>query len=113
MGYYINHSFVNGEKKLLSHFNKAIDLIKCNNAIEISKPKNWNEWPEEKALLCVAENYLFDAVGLAYDEREFLEFSRDDERKKVWLLMDKKLAWKLSNFEGFEDAIKNSTIKWK
>jgi hypothetical protein len=110
MGYYINFSCVDGNFKPLSPLNKSIDLIKCGNAEEISKPHSFQDLPINKALLCGVNNSVFESIGLVYSEEEFKSFSdKTDKREKIWLLMDKKLAHNLSNYHEKEEEI----IKWK
>jgi len=49
--------------------------------------------PKDKVLVCLVDNYIFQAAGVAYDEREFIEFnSPDDDRPKTWFLIDREKA---------------------
>jgi hypothetical protein len=92
MGYYIETGEI---------LNKVKDICKMYNAINIPRPKDFNEIPEDKALICVVDNILFEAACFCYNENEFKAFTNiDDLRRRSWLLMDRKLAEKLTNFKN-------------
>lgn len=38
---------------------------------------------DKEVMVCIVENGPFDAVGVAYDEKEFNDFNRPDGRSKV------------------------------
>ena len=40
--------------------------------------------PEGHLAVCLVDNGLFTAAGIAFDEREFNEFAREDGRRKYW-----------------------------
>lgn len=93
MGYYVNH-------ETLGNNNKAEKLIKNFGAVEFTGILiDFSSTPKNKAIICVIENGPFDAVGLAFSEKEMQEFMRPDDRKKTWLYIDKKLAHKLSGYK--------------
>lgn len=78
MGYYINQ--ING--KMLPAKGKAEFLIE-NGAEQIKTPIEFIE-----NLVCVVENFWFDAAAFAYSEEEMFEFSNpSDNRKKTWLVV--------------------------
>jgi hypothetical protein len=78
MGYYINH--ING--KQLPSVGKAQKLI-SEGAIRIGIPTEFQD-----NLVCVVENFFFDAAVYAYDEREMTEFiNPNDYRPKTWLIV--------------------------
>lgn len=66
----------------------------------IPKPKNFEDIEENMALICIVDNGPFDAAGYCFSAREFDAFSGTaDIRPKTWLVMDKKLAEKLSGYK--------------
>lgn len=78
MGYYINQ--ING--KLLPTHNKADFLIENGATIVEGKV----EFQEN--LVCVVENFLFDAAGYIYSNFELEEFNNPyDKRPKTWLIV--------------------------
>ncbi len=88
MGYYINE--VDG-KPLGS--NKKEELIKLGATV-IGCPVNFSDVPNGKSLICVVNNYIFEAAGHAYSEREFEAFAEPDGRPRTWLLMDTEFVTK-------------------
>ncbi len=117
MGYYI-------QVKTLK--NKVQALVENYGAERIDgPPASLAELPEDKALVCVVENAMFDAAALAYSDREMRYFSMPEldygpdgieitsnledifkprllakaQRPKTWLLMDKMTAYKLSGYK--------------
>lgn len=94
MGYYI-------ETKL--PIQKAQQLVLEYDAQPLAGcPLDFNTVPEDKALICVVENGIFDAAALIYSAREMDEFSVNDTsgRYRTWLLMDKALAHELAGYKG-------------
>jgi hypothetical protein len=82
MGYYINST---GKESLPNAKGKADFLIKSGIAREIPK----EELKFQPNLVCVVENFLFDAVAYAYSEKEMLEFADPkDQRPKRWLIVE-------------------------
>ena len=49
-------------------------------------------------LVCVVENFGFDAAAFAYSEREMQEFLTPDGRNKTWLIVPD--ADKLSGYKN-------------
>lgn len=48
------------------------------------------EFPTDgRVAICVVENELFEACGIAYDQEEFNVFNSPDYRPKVWLKMER------------------------
>jgi len=64
----------------------------------VPQPESFDEIPEDKALICVVNNGLFEAAGYCFSAEEFEAFVYPDERIRHWLLMDKDKAQKLSGF---------------
>lgn len=75
--------------------------VQNKGAEPISQPKSFDEVPEDKALICEVDNMIFKANGLIYSEREFKDFSlEDDSRPKRWFLMDKTKAHELAGYNS-------------
>ena len=100
MGFYI---------QVPKNLDKARQLIELHEAfIILSNPPDFDLVPEDKALICVVSNPLFDAAGYAYSKREFEEFSNpEDLRPKIWLYMDKQLVHELVGLKGDEPFLNN------
>jgi hypothetical protein len=88
MGRYINS--LNGVAAPVK--NKAAFLMD-NGAKQAFAPKP-STLPSDKALICVVENFMFDAAGYCFDDREFEAFDVPDGRYKTWLVMDKEVVEK-------------------
>jgi hypothetical protein len=90
MGYYVEHS-------LGYNRGKVGDLISVRGAQYFIG--TWKDVPEDKAVIVVMDNGMFEVAGFAYDEKEFNTFRRpEDRRPKTFLLMDRKLAEELSGY---------------
>jgi hypothetical protein len=86
MGYYIPNE-------------TPIELRESVQPIDI--PDNFSEVPQDKALICAVDNYLFKAYGYCFSQGEFEAFTYpEDDRPKRWYLMDKALAEKLSGYKS-------------
>lgn len=74
MGLYINPEIITKEEWLLSN----------------GDPVGLPSWPppEDKCLVCLVDNGVFTAAGVAYSQREFDAFNQpDDSRPKRWYLV--------------------------
>lgn len=93
MGYYIEVPRNKG---------KAQQLVDLYGAQILDKKPEFNEVALDKAIICVLDNGPWEAAGYAYSERELAEFVAPDrfsaQRPRIWLIMDKKLACKLSGY---------------
>lgn len=89
MGYYIQTK---------RNLNKAQQLVDDFDGEIIERPKSFQDIPEDKALVVVVENGLFDAAGYAFDEEEFECFSNPDGRRKKYVLMDKQQVNEMTGF---------------
>jgi hypothetical protein len=97
MGFYINHDHKGNN---LFPKGKTTQLAQIPNTILLDNPpKSFQEIPTNKALVCVVENSVFDAAGFCYDEREFEAFTAPTLRKRNWLLMEKDLIYKLTDYQ--------------
>jgi len=89
MGYYIQGPTTGKAQYIVNEYDGKI--IPC--------PSKFSDIPDDKALISVVANMFFEAAAYCYNDREFVEFtSPTDYRPKTWLIMDKKLAEKLSGF---------------
>ena len=81
--------------------NKAENLVNDYNGTIISKPKSFDQIPEDKALIVVIDNNFFEAAGYAFDEKEFQAFTEpSDPRFKQFVLMDKQKAQESSGYSN-------------
>jgi len=91
MGYYIQAPSAHGKAEYLAA-EHAADILGV-------PPASYAAIPEDKALIAVVDNGLFEAAAYVHSEPEFTAFSRlDDPRPRTWLLMDKTTAQRLSNY---------------
>jgi len=88
MGFYIEGPLKCKAQYIVSEYDGKI----------IPQPYSFSEIPEDKAIICVVDNGPFEAAGFCHSEREFECFTNPDPRPKRWLIMDLKLAQKLSGF---------------
>ncbi len=89
MGYYIETKDSNKVKEIVNNHGGRI----------IIQPEKFEEIQMDEALICVVDNYLFQAAGFCYDEIEFKAFtSPNDDRPKTWLIMNRKEAERLTGF---------------
>ena len=78
MGYYIQ-----GPAK-----GKAAMLVSEHQAVNVTldRPETFADVPDGQAMIVVMDNGPFEAAGLCYDEREFVEFTDPgDNRPKQFL----------------------------
>lgn len=92
MGYYI---------QVPDNLNKAMQLVNIHNAEIIPCPESFSDVPDNLGLVCVVENPGFDAAAYCYSQSEFAEFTREDGRIKLWLVMNKEKAEKLSGYAAY------------
>ncbi len=97
MGYYLNTTAAG---RNLPALGKAAMLIKECQAAPTA-PLAPSQLPADQALICVVCNGPFDAAALVYDDQEYQEFSREDDRRpKMWLRMDRQKAHELAGYKG-------------
>lgn len=90
MGYYIQTK---------GHHKKAEAICDQNEeAFIIPQPTSFGKVPANMGLVCVVNNGPFEAAAYCYNEQEFDAFKEPDGRSKVWLLMDRAKAEKLSGY---------------
>ena len=77
--------------------NKA-DQLRQMGAVLVLPTTKVSEIPDDKVLVCVVKNGPFDAAAVVLDEREWKcwQNMENDSRPRSWLMMDIKLATKLS-----------------
>lgn len=82
---------------------EKVDYLKNRHgAKEIECPGSLNEIPyEDKALVMVVDNVIFEAAGYIYDDNELKRAlpTRKDQRKRTWLLMDKEWVENVTHFK--------------
>ena len=84
MGYYIDTSASHGKAEIIAR--------ELNGEILPGRPA-WGAWPQDKALIVVVDNGLFEAAGYAYDEREYEAFTlENDKRPRQWVLIGREDA---------------------
>ena len=79
MGYYIETGGV---------YDKADVLVKRDGAEIIEQPKRFDDIPDDKALICVVDNLIFEAAGYAFSLEEFEAFSDPADRRDKSLVDD-------------------------
>ena len=93
MGYYIETPGI--------ALGKAKYLVDEDNAELIPQPLRFADIPDGMALICVVNNFAFEAAAYVFNNREFEEFTLpDDKRPKTWILMDLGKARQLSGFDA-------------
>ena len=91
MGYYIQTSGTHG---------KADEIAKVHDGEVVPQPSSFKDIPSTDALICVVNNGYFEAAGFAFNEEEFLAFTRpDDPRPKKFVIISRKLAMELTGYE--------------
>lgn len=109
MGYYIEVPSVKGKADLIvagkamvqvtggSKFSPAArwETAPAYAAEKITRVPAWEDIPEGKALVCVVDNGIFEAAGVAYSSEEYGEFTRpEDPRPREYVLMDRDMAFR-------------------
>ena len=90
MGYYIETN---------ERFNNAAFLKAHHDAKEVTQQQFLTLDPSTHGLVVVIDNGFFEAVAFCYNANERAAFtSFGDYRPKQFLVMDRKLAERLSNF---------------
>lgn len=84
-----------------SNTNKIDVLVNKYNA-KIPLNPEYADPDSGKITVCVISNGLFDAVGVAYDEKEF---NRLDGRSKVWLLIDRAVVEQFSALAEYLEEV--------
>jgi len=83
---------------------KAQQLVDLHGARILDSKPSFNEVAESEAIICVLDNGAWEAAGFAYDERELGRFTKPDfympQRPRIWLIMNKQKACKLSGYRG-------------
>ena len=97
MGYYINEPKMGAK-------NKAAVLVNEYGAKRtFSTPPSLV--PPSKALVCVVENFIFDAAAFVFDDEEYASFIQPDGRPRTWLLMNRAWVVKVTGYTEDEDTI--------
>jgi len=79
---------------------KVEHLIATYGAARISKPPEaFHDIPESKPLICVVDTVTYETATYCYSAVEMtLLNDSTDFRRRIWLLMDRRQAEKLSKF---------------
>lgn len=78
--------------------NKADQIIKLYGATKLDDLPNWDDIPEDKALIAVVNNGNWDAALYVEDPYQWCRVACDNSGRPIrYLLMDLKLAEKLTN----------------
>lgn len=105
MGFYIN-DLPNGEP--LPALGKAQALLDAGIAEETEFVSRFADIPEDKAMIAVVDNGIFDAAGFVdttlYQQIEY-ERRHEFTRPMTFLLMDRELAMKLSGLWDYLDMV--------
>lgn len=92
MGYYLNSSFLGSNGKAVTLINKCRARVIGAGALPRSAAE-FEKLDDDKAIVCVIKNGLFDAACVCYKYDELKDCnSTGDDRPKVFLLMDKQLV---------------------
>ena len=78
MGMYVNK---NSQEKELPASGKVQMIANDGGIILDGCPDDFME-----NLVCVVDNYWFEAAAYAYDQAEFEAFKKDDGRSKTWMI---------------------------
>ena len=66
----------------------------------VNMPLYFNQFGDDKVVICVVDNGPFEAAGYCFSEDEFQVFSCSaDNRPKTWLVMNKEKAEALSHYK--------------
>ena len=94
MGYYLN-------SKEMPPLGKGAYLVENLDAYgPIVPPRTLSVLPSDMALVCVINNFVFDAAALIYNDEELVDIYSyiTDRRQKYWYLVPKKTAYELSGY---------------
>lgn len=93
MGYYIETPINKGKARyIVEHYGGELVL----------SPESF-DFDSDDALVCVVENGLFDAAGIAYSPDERDQFNDpDDTRERVWLKLPKSKAIELCPYVAYQ-----------
>ena len=74
----------------------------AENADRISKPKSFDEIPNDKFILILVDSGMFTALGVAYNENEFtVMVTNDDPRDRTFFYADRELVKTVSNVNDY------------
>ncbi len=92
MGYYIQTSVIKG---------KAKEIVSVLGGSIVSQSEaNLAMKDATKGVICVVDNGPFEAAAFCYSENEFAEFTREDDfRPKQFVVLDRKIAEKESDYK--------------
>ena len=79
--------------------NKAQQIVDLYGGKIVSIPPLFEDITPDKAIICVVDNGPFEAAAFCYSQSELIAFSYYDGRSKIWIIMDRKKACKLTGYE--------------
>ncbi len=90
MGYYIEVPEDSG---------KAQQIVELYGGRIVPRPPSFEDITPDEAIICVVDNGPFEAAAFAYSQEELNAFSFYDERPRVWVIMSRQKACKLTGYE--------------
>jgi hypothetical protein len=55
----------------------------------VIKNADWETFTKDELPVCLVDNGMFDAAGIAYSQREMEAFMLPDNRTKVWFMVSR------------------------
>lgn len=92
MGYYI---------EVPSNKGKAQQIVELYGGRIAFNPPLFEDISPDEAIICVVDNGLFEAAAYCYNQEELNEFSFNDGRPRMWVIMNLQKARKLTGFEEY------------
>ena len=75
---------------------KADFLVDNHQGVRLSdRPDVLADIPKDRMLICVVDNFTFEAAGIAFDDQELRRFSDHDGRPREWLTIPRDEAVKI------------------
>ena len=90
MGYYIEVPKSKG---------KAQQVVELYGGRVAPYPPSFEDITPDEAIICVVDNGPFEAAGFAYDQDELYRFTNIDGRRRTWVIMSRRKACKLTDYE--------------
>ena len=60
-----------------------------------AEPDSFADVPKDQLLICVVDNFTFEAAGICFDEKELQRFTEHDGRPREWLTIPREEAVKI------------------
>jgi hypothetical protein len=65
------------------------EWLKQHALREVASPPTWADVPTHCLVVCLVDNGMFTAAGIAVDEEELERFKQPDKRKRRWFIVPK------------------------